>query len=595
MKTLELFNAVVSKDTGSTLYVSEDGYVIEPEAVWAKDRIVKFYNGRKLSGEELNKTFHKSWAKVRNSSRYELYLEQIKHYLSTYGSDFKDEVYIPDEVLEIPELKVTFKVIHACSKEEMTEKCLNMLRSGMALKEETINDLLSVLSDELGYSFTGNEGIKNKEAIVKIADQYGVIPRDIMQFLRYIIYRSTGESLLIKNKETIDAIKNSNFNPVTHFNHFGLDKLAEVFNRFKPLFLAYKDHCPKVINRISKLSKVKHKPMVSNPLNTATYKLLTEDDLGWLDNATPFALFKVMSALISRIQGQTDFVYRIRNGKSWTQAELKNTDKSVAFSNFNFICDYLKNKYSLVGKKVYLPKDIEYALPTSEKMYVGNIPTGTKFYGDRLAAGVYWENSWGARDLDLSCIAIGGLKIGWNARYHNDSIIYSGDITNAPRGAVEYMYCGDDLISHYLVINNVFNGIDTAGYKIIVGSGDSIDRDYMMNPNNLLVEVKCESVQKQTIIGMLLPASGGKKQAFVLLNFGAGHARISGRHSEKSIQALAQQWKDPISFTDYVNLVGAELVDNPEDADFDFSLEKLDKDSFTRIFAKDLTLEEVGV
>ncbi|MEL6657337.1 MAG: hypothetical protein AAFP77_00090 [Bacteroidota bacterium] len=39
-------------------------------------------------------------------------------------------------------------------------------------------------------------------------------------------------------------------------------------------------------------------------------------------------------------------------------------------------------------------------------MFVGNIPTGSKFYGKAMAVGVYWENAWGARDLDLSGLNI---------------------------------------------------------------------------------------------------------------------------------------------------------------------------------------------
>jgi hypothetical protein len=160
-----------------------DGYIIQPEAVWAANKIVDFYEAQKLNGKELNKTFHKSFEKVRNSSRFELYVEQIRHYISTYGSNFQDEIYIPDEVLKIPKLKLTYKIIPGISKEDMVERCLNTLRSGIALTEETINDLLSVLTDELNYNFTGNEGIKNKEAIIKIADLYGVLPTNTMEFL----------------------------------------------------------------------------------------------------------------------------------------------------------------------------------------------------------------------------------------------------------------------------------------------------------------------------------------------------------------------------------------------------------------------------
>ena len=33
-------------------------------------------------------------------------MEQISHYISTYGSGFEDEIYIPNEVLEVPNLKL---------------------------------------------------------------------------------------------------------------------------------------------------------------------------------------------------------------------------------------------------------------------------------------------------------------------------------------------------------------------------------------------------------------------------------------------------------------------------------------------------------
>ena len=57
-------------------------------------------------------------------------MEQIKHYVSTYGSNFQDEIYIPTEVLEVPDLKISFKVVHALSEQEMTYKCLALLPSG---------------------------------------------------------------------------------------------------------------------------------------------------------------------------------------------------------------------------------------------------------------------------------------------------------------------------------------------------------------------------------------------------------------------------------------------------------------------------------
>ncbi|WP_294307330.1 hypothetical protein [uncultured Chryseobacterium sp.] len=582
MKTLQLFNAVLTKESPAEAFISDDGFIIEPNALWAKNQILSYYAREKLNGNDLNKTFHKSWQKIKDSTRAQLLLEQVYHYISTYGSDFRGEIFIPNEVLNVPDLKLTFKVIKAYTEKEMIEKCLSLLSSGIALKEETIDDVLSVLHNDLHYDFTGKENIRNKEAIIKIADRYDVFPENPVEFFRYVVYKTTRETLLIKNDDLINRIIQSKFNPTWLFESFGLEKLAQIFNRFKPLFLAYKNRAPKTINRISKLSKVHHQPLVSNPLNNATNMLLENSDLHWLENATPFALFKALSACYARMYGQNTFVYRVRNGKSWTK---QSTGTSVNELNYGFILTYLKSKYNFSGKKFYFPENVEFGLPTSEKMFVGNIPTGTRFFGERLAVGIYWKNAWGAFDIDLSGLNIAG-KIGWNSAYNQNEgqLMYSGDITNAPDGAVEYLYANRGLAAPTLVMSNVFNGNSDCGYKIIIGKGDAVSYDYMMNPNNLFAEARCQSVQKQTIVGMLLPKN--EKQCFVLLNFGAGHSHVSG-NTEVSVMAtnaLYQQWYEPLSFNHLIQELGAEIVPHREEADFDFSLDKLEKDSFTGIF-----------
>lgn len=582
MKTLKLFNAVLAKGSGGEAFISDHGFIIEPAGLWARKEIVSYYAKEKLNGNDLNKTFHKSWQKIRESSRLDLLMEQIRHYISTYGSRFQSEMYIPSEVLNSKEVKLNFKIIKAYTKEEMTEKCLSLLRSGIALKEETVDDLLAVLQDEAEYHFTGKEEIRNKEAVIKIADRYGIYPEHPVEFFRYIIYKTTGETLLIKNDELIDNIRQGTFNPSTLFENFGLEKLAQIFNRFKPLFLAYKKRAAKTINKISKLSKVYHRPLVSNPLNSATNMLLENSDLHWLENAAPFALFKALSACYARMYGQDTFVYRIRNGKSWTKKSAATYANEL---NYGFILRYLQSKYDFSGKKFYFPEDVEFALPTSEKMFVGNIPTGTRFYGERLAVGIYWENAWGAHDLDLSGLNIAG-KIGWNAAYNQQEgqLMYSGDITHAPDGAVEYLYANRSFATPTQVLNNVFSGNADCGYKIVIGKGDNISFDYMMNPNYLFAEARCQSVQKQTILGLFMPKDG--RQCFVLLNFGAGHSHISGTNevSAMATTALYQQWYESLSFNRLIQELGAETASRREEADFDFSLENLEKDSFTGIF-----------
>ena len=585
MNTLKLFNAVIEKPSNEDIFISEEGYIIEPGALWAKDKIVDFYNQQKLSGEELNKTFHKSWQIIKADDRFYTVVEQIKHYLSTYGSGFQDEVYIPGEYLDIPDVKLTYKVIKALSKEDMAERGLNVLRSGIALQEKTIDALINVISLDCGYQFTGDEGIRNKEAVIKIADVYGILPKDTMEFFRYIVYRATDSTLLIKNRTTFELIKNSSYNPGVQFQNHGLEKLAAIFNRFKPLFLAFRTKCPSVINKISSLSKKGyHRPLVQNPLNLITSQLLTENDEHWLENATPYALFKALALCQTRLQGQTAFVYRIRNGKSFI-TEGKEADQAIVQLNELTIVEHLKKRFNFEGRKVYIPSNIKYALPTSEKMFVGNVPTGTRISGEKLAVGIYWENDWGANDLDLSSINIGG-KVGWNSTYNqgSGSLMYSGDITNAPNGATEYLHANKGLSDPTLVMNNVYSGNPDCEYKIVVGQGAKVTESYMQNPNEIEFETKCRSVQKQTILGLFLPEKDG--QSFIILNFGAGDAHVSGysQYTTIAIKALYEQWHNPATFNSLLESLGVEMVNDADEADYDFSIDTLDKDSFTKFF-----------
>lgn len=599
MNTLKLFSGVLAQKTDVKLPVilEEYGVLIMPEALHLKKEIENYFRYQKLSGNQLNATFHKSWNKIATSSRFELLMHQILHYMTTYGTDFAGKTYIPDEILEVPDMKLCFIVVKGYSKEELIEKSLNMLKSGMALKQDTIEDLLNIL-DECKYKFTTQEGIKNKEAKVLIAERYDVFPLEPDDLMRILTYRITGKTLVIKDKNTIAAFKSVTKDVYLKKIHNLLTgnvyEFSEIFNRYKVLFLALRNntYAKIIVNKISRLSKYNHSPMVQNPLNSVTNTVIAEKDMHWLENATPYALFKAYQALERRIEGKTNsFVYSIRNGKSWV-ADSK-IDKSICSKNFSILLAFIENKFDLSGKSFYFPDNIDYAVPTSEKMYVGNIPMGTRIYGKNLCAGVYWRNEWGAYDIDLSAINIRGSKIGWNSAFKGSGLMYSGDMTSANPEAVEYLNASDGLDSAALVQANIFSGKNDCDYKIVVGNGHNITRNYMMDPNNLVLEAFCKSIQKQNIIGMFIPTEKGT--TFVVFNVGAGNARVSGHNklTNTAIDALMEKFSCAASFNSLVAFLGGNIVDSPEKADYDFSTNALEKDSFTRVF--DDVLKEQSV
>lgn len=567
----------------------EHGLIIEPDACWAKKEIVSFVSTNHLSGEDLNKTWHKSWAEVTADGKRVDVVAKVMGFLNSLGNKFDPEVLIPNNVIGIKDMDIKFVTIHAQSNQEIAERAIQMLQSGIALKRETIENLFEIL-DGTGYVFTGNEKIKNKEAIVMLADLHSIYPTDPVDSLRFAVYKATGSAMLIKSTSTIAQIKESIYNPQAAFEACGAERLAEIFNRFKPLFLAFKTKRNKVlINRIAKLSKTKHKPLPVNALSEVTSRVLAQDDLHWLRNATVFALFKALQACYTRLNNnRTVFAYHIRNGKSWYKAAEHKAETIDLNYNFDLIANELQSRVNTEGKKIFIPEGIEYALPTSEKMMIGNIPTGTKFTAKRLAAGIYWKNEWGARDLDLSCVDVSGTKVGWNAHYtgQDSAIKYSGDITNAPNGAAEYMNVSNTLTRATLLLNNVYSGDADCKYKIIVGKGANMTAKYMQDPSKVWVDEHAQSIKQETIVGMFLPEEG-EKVSFVMLNTAIGCANASSgtEHTEQFNNALVEQYTNQFTLNLLLEYVGFELTDDAEECTIDLSLNKLERDTFVKLFS----------
>ena len=132
------------------------------------------------TSEQLNSSFHKSWTKVKDASIEQLVAEQIVHYITTYGFEAlgiydENSVYIPTEKLDIPEIKedkFNFILINGLTKDEIREKVFNLLEAGIALKEDTVNDICDVLK-HIGINQVEIGRINNKEIKTFLYDTFG--------------------------------------------------------------------------------------------------------------------------------------------------------------------------------------------------------------------------------------------------------------------------------------------------------------------------------------------------------------------------------------------------------------------------------------
>jgi hypothetical protein len=171
-----------------------------------------------------------------------------------------------------------------------------------------------------------------------------------------------------------------------------------------------------------------------------------------------------------------------------------------------------------------------------------------------ILIGVYWENGAAAHvDLDLSALAL-NEKIGWNALWNNTTgVMYSGDVTDAPDGASEWLYC-QQVDEPYLVILNAFCAPEQQKFTLILGYGTNVTRNAMIDPNNVVFSVETEMTQKQSILGLLQPDEAGI--TFSIINQFAGNRIVSSSTEPMRIarQAIVTQTTSALLLQDVVPL-----------------------------------------
>ncbi len=567
--------------------------------------IVKEYNIETISKEiekmllltavQVNSSFHKSWEKIRNAKIEQLVIEQIIHYMTTYGYKElgiynKDLIYIPPERLEIPEINIEnieLVIVNGVTKKDLKNRIMGMLTTGIALNENTLKDIIEII-ESTNIDFVEDDllNIKNKEFKMCLYDKLGLEPKEPVEILRYIIYKMTNETLLIKNKELIEKIKDSTYQ--YKMNKKTAIKLSSIFNRFKPLFLAMKsiENMSNQINRIKKLSKIYHKPMKQDYLNNITSN--NNIDITRLKNELSkvniYRKIRLANVLKYRMLKNDSILYKIRNGKSYATS-----NKNMASSNYFQIYDIIKKeiKKDIEKKKIYIPNNIKYALPSSEKQFTGNIPSGSSIeMKENMIFGIYWENINGhSIDLDLSLMSIEN-KFGWDGNYRNlkRSILFSGDITDAPRGATELFYIANNEPGVYLVMLNYYNYNETipVSFKVFIAEEkiEKMKSNYMVSSENIKIEAETEIKRRQKMIGMVKVDNSKSIFYFCEVDIGMSITSSEKDYIKHCRNYIENYYSNLLEFNDIINLF------DKEDCDIDLSPKNLTKDKILDILKR---------
>lgn len=529
------------------------GYIVHPDA--CTKSVLNFIREQNV---DYNSTFYKTFEDVTSKSRFELFIDQVLHYASTYGTDYQGEAYVPNDDYK-DTIVFTFdkyKVITAVSKEEMCNKCLNLFYSGIALKQETIiacTDFLfdCVAAKEFNSTNIDVDKIQNREALVVVCSKFGKYPNNAISLFRYIVYAATNETLLIKNRSLIEKIKSScnafNFRNLTEKQ---IVALSTIFFRYKPLFLAFKCtmNSP-AINKIRRLAEKNHKPlkvgMLEAMLNAdyldkyATGKVGI--DMGKLnaelENCTNFKLIRLIQTLVEKTvllmacmenngAAENKNMYIVRNGKVFFKnsemeynpeqiCNIINVLKTLKTALKSKLIENLKNNIEEGKTATYIPLEgLNIACPVSEKNFVGNYPNGS-FYEvkDNNILGVFWKNEWGTRDFDLSFQDINGNRVSWNTSYYNrgsnnSDVIYSGDMTDANPHATECIKFRNTTQNGIFAINR-YNGREGSKFEMFISQSEKFEPNkigvlpYMVDPNTIVFKTECVSDKTQKMLAIL--------------------------------------------------------------------------------------------
>ena len=559
------------------------GYVMHPDC--DAIRVMTYMNSLP---NNLNTTFYKSFSDVINRSEEALWLDQCMHYASTYGTGHTGTVYVTNDnpaLIDFTECKV----IEPITLAELTGKIQDMLHSGVALKNDTLNDIFELIAEfqiELDLS-----DIKNREFLIRYHISVGIPFNTAEETLQAINFIVTDSACIVKDRATVSAYRMfAKDSALTYSNDFkyveesfkshSLFEWASIFNRYKPLFLALRNSGLRpVINKVSKLSKKHHLPM-RMPMSTEflTPKYINSpsefaEAKHWLmrnvKDMSIFELVKYHNAIQKRKQGDFIDTINIRNGKSWVKKTSWNLDtmSRMNLDSLRYVITRQirkKVEYSLNWKNIIVPSDLKIALPTSEKNFIGTLPIGSYIDvkpEDNLIVGIYWKGEDGARDLDLSFTDIDGDTVSWCNSYTDEgnNIVYSGDMTSANPEAAEYLLFRNDMPNGVFMCNS-YCAEPESKYTFIVArlpEGAEFDYNHMVNPDDIIFQTPMVMTGNQ--MSMAIYVDG----RFIFTDRATGNGRVAqaGVTTRDLIQSQVDMSKMVLTLNDYMTNVSPDGED----------------------------------
>lgn len=643
-----LSNGIILDDTAIKIVSQNDN-----------QKLLEIINNLYGKPNYLNNTFYKSYSDVSEASDLKLFLDKILHYLTTYGFEnlgIYDEstVYIPNKEigLEISSEPIYFTKIKTYSINEVKLKVINMLNSGIALKHETINLLINIIKDLNIIADINIDDIKNREAKCIISYELSLIPDNGDDILRTLVYIALENTSLIRSVRVFRDIQLTLYtNPSRFIDCYNYIKklnkestiktISETFLRNKQLWLAFKFHddtfnsdqvdveivkfINKFINKLRKQAIHNHKSVkIAYNLSNIKYEIIAsaiDNNYKKLTkNETIYSKIKAYNYIISLLNvDNEDFNYknyRIRNGKTYSIEKQNkkvinvNLYKSLSIKLYDDISNTIKQKIG--NNKIYIPKNIVYVAPVSEKKFVDGIPELSYIkIENSLNIGVHWENIVSNKqeintDLDLKLVGIDSM-FGWDAEYREkNDILFTGDLTVAPikrGGATEAFLISNNKSAKLLMLNNYTNRCDV-DYKLMiedVNMSEEIKTKFIDCKSGVYKEQDDkERFKANTIFDLNKTLTLNSKIGYCAFSqknigvykdnkfyftgsqIGQGATTIRKDYIDTYLKAIQNEAENHLSINE---LLKDYLVEDKKDAQIDLSLDNITSDTFINLFS----------
>lgn len=551
-----------------------------------------------------NQTFHKSYNAVKSMSPLEYYMQQLLHYMTTYGADYAGvdcPTYIPNEKLDLGDIKnnVNFDKLTVIRivPDDIAVQQIDKFAMNVATPSQEQVAYFRYLVKRMTLPI---DQIKSFELQIMAINEGMGYPENELTALRFIVYKMSGSTFVIKNAATIHLIKNASYRLsdaekqqiISVFLSVSATKWARIFYRYKPIFLAMRQGISglkPLINRIRRLAVDFHEPLphlcLQNLVELAGQGN-TKDFDRVISRASNAELVKLLNAIELKYgnRGEHPSVFNIRNGRTF----VKNTngcpevDYDTLSTLFSYVVAVLRDRLadSVKGKIYYIPSYIDYAAPHSMKQYTGAIPWGTRVHmdteGDACVVGIQWFNQKNNRiDLDLH-LHSKTEHFGWNGGFASKGITFTGDMTDAPLplGAAEAFCFEKGVNDNYILSVSQFLG-EECEFKFAVDNNFPVLSNYgrhqftFKDPVFAPIPLKFAKGSRDMTIGMFVDAEESGKKDFVIYGGSLNHSVVPRGHYETYVDGMEFVLEEKLLLRDLLTAIGAHVVDtlpdNPEE------------------------------